>query len=984
MEDDPYLPLHRACSAGNARQLGRYLQAGANINQRDTHGCTPLIIAIKHGFATNAFQLFDYNPDLNVQDTLGKTALLYAVENDNDCMVLHLLARNADPNRQDVLGDTPLIVAMKRGFINVATRIVNAADVDVNLPDYNGLTALNIAAEQGQMQMVHALIRRRASVHLATCRKRTPLIAAATNGHVHVVECLIDHAASIDVVDVHGFCAIQYACQNGHADVVRLLVKEGARVYVRDPTDRSTLLITAITKGHEDIADFLVTVVKLDVNAADCAGRTALYYACKCTTDTFKLLLDHHASPHVMDRSEKTVLMRAGQVGNVDACRQLLERQVNVNCIDADGNTALMYACLYGKSEVAALLLDHGASATIADEDHQTPLMQACFLGHEAVVDVLLGRRETVDIGIDFRDSLGSTALHRACIRNRRPIVNKLLGAGASPFIADQEGVTPLMLACSFGNDDMMHSMLILRADHVDAEDNNQQTALFYACKLEHDACLDVLLDYNVNVNKADSRGVTPLILASVYGNLSIVTKLVNRGASLDAQDSGSRTALYYACDSGNSHVAVFLLQRGANPVLACSNLTTPLMLGCIEGDKTIVSALLATNVDPMYVNLVDDHSMSALFHAASEGHGHIVGLLLGKNADVRVTSDTGATPLVAAAGLGDVGIIKSILATLTPPSVRAAYINATDDEHRTALHVAANIGSCAVIKCLVENGASLDSVDDLGNTPLHLASLGKHVHAVKLLVDYSHNTINHRNRNNKTVLYYALRSRSHDMIKHVMQHGADLRYLFESRLIWTSGYPSDLSVTSLRLLLDHVDNDLIDAQNAQGKTALFLLAFSFGNKYESMQLCLEKGANPWIPSNGGSLPIHGARTLSIRHLLKDAMYEPDRFYMLQKARAIADAQHQVEQAVSSASSSNAVVVKTRAQKRQKCIASTPALFKTRLSTTQAPLPSVKLADTTTPAQETLVGVMKHVYEGRLTEDLFVELHAMMKTPWEG
>jgi ankyrin repeat protein len=121
-------------------------------------------------------------------------------------------------------------------------------------------------------------------------------------------------------------------------------------------------------------------------------------------------------------------------------------------------------------------------------------------------------------------------------------------------------------------------------------------------------------------------------MMVSAFGNLVMVTKLVDRGVSLDAQDHGQRTALYYACDTGNSDVAMFLLQRGANAALSNLTLTTPLMLGCLDKDEAIVSAVLGTpTLDHGHVNLVDHHSMTALFHAVSSGHGPspIVALLL-------------------------------------------------------------------------------------------------------------------------------------------------------------------------------------------------------------------------------------------------------------------------------------------------------------------------------------------------------------------
>lgn len=985
MEDeDPYLPLHRACYERNSRQLGKYLRAGANVNQRDASGCTPLIVAVKQGATTNAFQLFGYDPEIDARDAHGRTALMHAVSTNNDCMALHLLARKADPNAQDVLGVTPLIEAVRQGFDRVVKRLLHALSINVNATDHAGVTALYLAAEAGRLDMVSTLVHHRANVHHASCRRKTPLMAAAEKGHATVVAFLVDHGANVNVQDVYGYTALQYACEHGYLEIVKLLHHHGATFFLRDPQDQSTLLITAAKKGHEDIVAFLVTRVNVDVNASDVADRTALYYACK-HSGMFKLLLEHHASPHMVDQSNKTVLMRACQVGNAQACRALLQYPlVNVDYIDTDGKTALMYACIYGKVEAATVLFDHGASALVADDDDQTPLMLASFMGRKSIVDLFLARQDRVDIGLDLQDCNGWTALHRACTRGHVEIVTKLMAAGASPIVADHEGVTPLMLACSYGDGAMVHAMITGHPGHINQENHKQQTAVFYACKLEHEECLDILLDSDgVDLNKADHRGMTPLMMVAAFGNLSMVTKLVNRGVALDAQDHAQRTALYYACDTGNGDVATFLLQRGANAALSCANLTTPLMLGCLDGDKAIVSAVLGTpNLDPAYINLVDHHSMTALFHAVSCGHGPIVDVLLERGADITIVSDTGATPLMEAAEKAEVHIVNQLVATIAADdsTVLTAYVNQADDEEQTALHKAAISGSCTVISRLLEVDASLHPVDVYGNTPLLSAAIRRHVDAVRLLVDQSNERINHLNGEHKTVLYYALRSRSHLMIQHVLANGGDLRFLFETHAIWSTGYPNDFSVDTLRVILRHLDDDLLDEVNSQGKTALYHLAFSYGNKYEAIKMFLTRGANPWISAATATLPIEGARTLLIRRVLKDAMYEPERSVALHKARFLCDARHHANTFVPTPSA------RTRAQKRQKCVATTPYLLKNRVASAR-PLPAVEVGTskdaTADTASQTLVGVVQHICDGHLNNDVFHELRAMMQMRWE-
>jgi ankyrin repeat protein len=982
-DEDPYLPIHQSCFTGNARQLGRLLRTGYNVNELDAHGCTPLILAVRGGFVTIAFQLFDYNADIDVQDAIGKTALMYAVENDDDMLVVHLLARNANPNLKDVLGSWPLMTAVKRGCFPVTGRLLKAVQTQVNIVDSSGCTALYVAAENGCLELVRALVYHSASVHIATRQRKTPLVVAAERGHVQVVEFLVENASNVEAMDAKGYSAAQYACRNGHMDVLRVLFQKGANLAVRDPVDHSTLLMAAVKRGREEMVKFLVTTARLDVNATDVADRPALYYACKYPS-LVEFLLHHNASPQMADRSDKTVLMRASQLGDTDVCRSLMQCGINVNYVDVSGNTALMYACIHGKDKAVKVLLDHGACATIADSEGQTPLMLATFMGYGRIVRTLL--RHTPAGGVDAQDSLGATALHRACIRNHVSIVEKLLQGGGRAWVADADGQTPLMLACSFGKDDLAKALLAHdnNVEYVNAADHKHQTALYHACKFEHESCVHVLMSHHADLNKPDNSGMTPLMLASILGNTSFVHALVCGGADLNLQDNEQRTALYYACDTGHTDVATWLLHRGADPTLASSSLKTPLMLASVDGDEIVVKAILDVQNDPAYVNLVDDHSMSALHFAVAGERLDIVNALLDHGADIFITSEMGETPLMTAAESGQLTVFQSILAKTVPGFARKAYIDATDDEQQTAMHKAASVGAPSIIKCLKEHGATIESIDEYGNTPLLVATLNKRVQAVQALLECgSHAQINHCNRSHKTALYYALRSRSCLMVQRLLEAGADICPLFHTRAIWSSGYPNDVGPTTLRVMVKHImqkDPSFLDATNTLGRTALYLMAHSTYDKIDAIKLFLSHGANPWIASSTGLRPIDGARTALIQTTLRNAMDEPDRFFLMHKFRLVQDI-HFVQHDARSQESGGEVAAKTRGQKRQKCLTlmNLPSPFQQRLASPSGTVPTLQFECD----DPNMKGVLAHICNGHLNNDLFRELQAMMKMKWE-
>ena len=87
----------------------RHLKAGADVNELDEYGYTPLIESAIANHTDIAALLIEYGANTNAHDVTGNTALHWAVENNNLDLCRLLLKNNANPNAYSNYGQPALI-----------------------------------------------------------------------------------------------------------------------------------------------------------------------------------------------------------------------------------------------------------------------------------------------------------------------------------------------------------------------------------------------------------------------------------------------------------------------------------------------------------------------------------------------------------------------------------------------------------------------------------------------------------------------------------------------------------------------------------------------------------------------------------------------------------------------------------------------------------------------------------------------------------
>jgi len=229
----------------------------------------------------------------------GGGPLFAAIDAGDDAKVRSILRSTKMPSAYNSAGDTPLHhTARIAGDMSLcAEALVTSSAMKIDIPNKAGQTAVQIAAECGNSEVMNTLVKYAASCkakdpsgqtafHLAAKHKhpgciasainvgasalltnesgQIPLHLAAAGGDVATVEALLK-SRETDASLKHqggGQTPLHEAAAAGHKDVVELLLKAGADSQVQSASGAQTPAQVARSAGHEALAVKLGAAVK--------------------------------------------------------------------------------------------------------------------------------------------------------------------------------------------------------------------------------------------------------------------------------------------------------------------------------------------------------------------------------------------------------------------------------------------------------------------------------------------------------------------------------------------------------------------------------------------------------------------------------------------------------------------------------------------------------------------------------------------------
>jgi len=329
----------------------------------------------------------------------------------------------------------------------------------------------------------------------------SPLHVAVRKGDLAKVEELVANGESIEALDARGMTPLHVAAARGGIEILDFLAKKAPNIEIPGNFDsKDTPLIYAARRGK---------------------------------AASVKVLLDNGAAIEAVNGIEYTALMSASYECHELAVEELLKRGANPNSKDSSniGGSPLLLAS--GRNDLGVqtmrLLVKFGADVNPTFHKRgETPLLKASDMGNDGEVEFLL----SVGADPNAKDWQGHTPLRNAIDHAREKSVRLLLDAGA-----DREAI--------FRND--------LRPIHLVVLCPNYKI-------------LEMLLEQDIDVNARLSQGFrrsTPLHIATLNGEATVVKILLSKGAKINAEDALGKTSLDHAIALKNEALQAILKAAG-------------------------------------------------------------------------------------------------------------------------------------------------------------------------------------------------------------------------------------------------------------------------------------------------------------------------------------------------------------------------------------------------------------------------------------
>ena len=432
---------------------------------------------------------------------------------------------NIDVNLSDKKGTTALFIASLNGFIEIVKLLLDVDDIDINHPAKENATSLFIASLFGHEDVVRLLLQQpNIDIHTRTVPGDSALDAAKHRGHQNIIQLL--RVAKKNERNGPTFCSY---CKKPEPESTNKRFNKCERCRYVSYCNRECQIKHWKSKpnGHKKQCKKLAAALEEDGSEDS---------SCGSNNDN----MDSHGEDD--DGSDDSDDVETNDMKLAMALSMMQDDSYDVSVNICDN---FRKACEEGRTEIVKLFLESKhkdiKNAMMNEEKKQitTPLYLSCQNGHFEVVKYLLDWKVNVTLGWFGKDEIkgkeGIDAFHFRQFNGN-------------------DGTTPYYIACKNGHTEIVQMLLDMKmllsmestvssSDSdtdfdTDSEDGaKDDAALYIACEVGKTEIVKLILLHqyaNNNVNKKSSAFCFALEIATEKNHLEIIQLLT--GTLADAQ----------------------------------------------------------------------------------------------------------------------------------------------------------------------------------------------------------------------------------------------------------------------------------------------------------------------------------------------------------------------------------------------------------------------------------------------------------------
>lgn len=196
----------------------------------------------------------------------------------------------------------------------------------------------------------------------------------------------------------------------------------------------------------------------------------------------------------------------------------------------------------------------------IKDNNGNSLLHYAVKINNKQIFQLLINSY----IDIDIANIFGETVFHYAVLYNRLNYLKVLFTTTANAMTKDNEGRTPLYLACRYRKEKIIDLYLEKYNLDMGEKDNNEETIFFSFVRSKSIELINKYNNFISYINEPNYIGETPLMIACKNNSINIVKLLLEYKVLINQKNKNNETAIFYAVKEENKEIIELLIKNGA------------------------------------------------------------------------------------------------------------------------------------------------------------------------------------------------------------------------------------------------------------------------------------------------------------------------------------------------------------------------------------------------------------------------------------